>query len=182
MHQSAARRVLSFLTLATLFLALIASFPAHADYRGDLLGDLSDLEGKIVGLAEAIPEDQYSWRPSEGVRSVSEALMHTATANYFFPSRLGTQPPEGVNLGGLESITAKDEVVKTLKASFAHLRGAIEGLSDDRLSEDIDTFGGQKATISGFLHFALSHCHEHLGQMIAYARSVGVTPPWSGGN
>jgi uncharacterized damage-inducible protein DinB len=25
----------------------------------------------------------------------------------------------------------------------------------------------------------VSHEHEHLGQMIAYARSNGVTPPWS---
>ena len=25
----------------------------------------------------------------------------------------------------------------------------------------------------------VTHNHEHLGQMIAYARSVGVTPPWT---
>jgi hypothetical protein len=24
-----------------------------------------------------------------------------------------------------------------------------------------------------------THLHEHLGQLIAYARSNGVTPPWS---
>jgi hypothetical protein len=27
----------------------------------------------------------------------------------------------------------------------------------------------------------LSHLHEHLGQSIAYARTNGVAPPWSGG-
>jgi hypothetical protein len=25
-----------------------------------------------------------------------------------------------------------------------------------------------------------THLHEHLGQLIAYARSNGVVPPWSG--
>jgi hypothetical protein len=25
----------------------------------------------------------------------------------------------------------------------------------------------------------VTHMHEHLGQMIAYARMNGVTPPWS---
>jgi len=26
---------------------------------------------------------------------------------------------------------------------------------------------------------ATTHLHEHLGQLIAYARSNGVVPPWS---
>jgi hypothetical protein len=25
----------------------------------------------------------------------------------------------------------------------------------------------------------MSHCHEHLGQQIAYARSNGIVPPWT---
>jgi hypothetical protein len=25
----------------------------------------------------------------------------------------------------------------------------------------------------------VTHAHEHLGQAIAYARSNGITPPWS---
>jgi uncharacterized damage-inducible protein DinB len=27
----------------------------------------------------------------------------------------------------------------------------------------------------------VSHGHEHLGQSIAYARTIGVVPPWSEG-
>jgi uncharacterized damage-inducible protein DinB len=34
-------------------------------------------------------------------------------------------------------------------------------------------------TVRGALLLATTHMHEHLGQSIAYARTIGVVPPWS---
>ncbi|HVS12644.1 MAG TPA: DinB family protein [Thermoanaerobaculia bacterium] len=144
-------------------------------YHEDLLADLQQLEEKMVGLAEAIPAEQYSWAPAEGVRTVSQALMHTANANYFFPTLIGAA---AAGKGNLESITDKDQAIAELKGSFAHLRQALEDVGDASMAESIDLFG-RKTTVAGTLHAALSHVHEHLGQTIAYARSIGVTPPWS---
>jgi uncharacterized damage-inducible protein DinB len=171
----------ALVTLTLVSLALSAWPAAAADFRTDLVNDLGQLETKLVGLAKAIPADQYSWRPSEGVRTVSQVLMHAAAANYFYPTLMGATLPEGVNPRGLEEITDKDEVVKTLEASIAFLKGHIEGAADDQMTATVNAFG-QEMTRAGLLHGALSHNHEHLGQMIAYARSVGVTPPWSSGD
>jgi uncharacterized damage-inducible protein DinB len=171
------RKVSRRLLVLSLLLALPAlpALAQDASYKSDILADLADLEEKIVGLAEAIPADKYSWSPSEGVRTASQALMHTANANYFFPTMFGAA---AAGKGNLEAITDKDQAVNELKASFAHLKTAIEGVDEARLGESIDMFGRQ-ATLSGALHAALAHNHEHLGQMIAYARSMGVVPPWS---
>ena len=38
--------------------------------------------------------------------------------------------------------------------------------------------GRDTSTRDAFFTCAL-HLHEHLGQSIAYARSVGITPPWT---
>ena len=171
--------------LSLLLLVLAAASPilAQADaptgFRGDLIRDIGDLEEKVVGLAEAIPADKYGWRPAEGVRSVSEALMHLAGANFFFPTLFGTSPPAGVDVQNLEKITDRDKVVSTVKASFAHLRTLVENTPEDKLDDSIKMFG-EDSTVAGGLHAAVSHGHEHLGQLIAYARSVGVAPPWSG--
>jgi uncharacterized damage-inducible protein DinB len=171
--------------LSVLSLVLIAGSPslAQADsptgFKADLLRDLADLEKKVVGLAEAVPADKYGWRPAEGVRSVSEVLMHLSAANYFFPTLFAVSPPADVDVQNLEKITDRDQVVSTVKASFAHLRGMIEKMADDKLDDPVKMFG-EEATIAGGLHTAVAHCHEHLGQLIAYARSVGVAPPWSG--
>lgn len=173
----------SLLTLSGLVVFLFGAlaaptFAQSSTYGADLVNDINGLEEKIVGLAEAIPEDKYSWRPSEGVRSVSEALMHAAQANFFFPTTAGIDPPEGIAMGTLEQITAKDEVVSTLKKSFDQIRKMVESTSAEAMGETKKVFG-QDMTNAGVLHAAVSHSHEHLGQMIAYARSIGVTPPWS---
>jgi uncharacterized damage-inducible protein DinB len=177
---STTRRTAALAIFAAGLLAGLAAPLAadHAGYKKDLLADLASLESKIVGLAEAIPEDKYSWQPGEGVRTVSQAIMHAAGANYFFPTFLGKTIPEGIDARGFEQITDKATVVKTAKESFAHLRAAIEGVTDEQLDGEVKAFG-QQMTGAGFLHFAVSHNHEHLGQLIAYARSNGVTPPWS---
>jgi uncharacterized damage-inducible protein DinB len=138
--------------------------PATADIRALTLQDLKDSEQKLASLAEAIPADKYSWRPAEGVRSVSEVFMHVANANFFFPTFWGVQPPASVKGQNLEkSVTEKAKVVQTLKDSFAHLEKAVEGISDEQMTKSFDFFGEQMTTSALLFHVA-NHEHEHLGQ------------------
>lgn len=151
--------------------------------QSELLADLADVRGKYVGLAEAMPESAYGWRPGEGVRSVSEVYMHVVAANFGLVSGvLGASPPEGTDPAwhgqDAESITDKATVVQALGASFDYMAEAIEGASDEQMMEALDLFG-RSLSVRGALTFTLSHCHEHLGQSIAYARTNGVVPPWS---
>ena len=62
--------------------------------------------------------------------------------------------------------------------SFAFLKTSLNATADAQLSAPIDVFG-QKMTKRALWISTTTHIHEHLGQMIAYARSNGVTPPWS---
>lgn len=151
--------------------------------RSELLSDLSNLRGKYVGLADAIPESGYGWRPADGVRSVSEVYMHVVTANIGIVSgALVAAVPEGVDPAwygqDAEAITDKATVVEALGASFDYIAEVIEGTSDERMAEVVSMFG-RSQSIRGVLTFTLAHCHEHLGQSIAYARVNGVVPPWS---
>jgi uncharacterized damage-inducible protein DinB len=158
---------------------MIMKVPATADVSALTLQDLKDSEAKLTALAEAIPADKYGWRPAEGVRSVSEVLMHVANANFFFPTFWGVQPPASVKGQDLEkSVTEKAKVVQTLKDSFAHLEKAVEGISDEQMGKSLNFFGDQMSMSSLLFHVA-NHEREHLGQSIAYARMIGVTPPWS---
>lgn len=157
---------------------------AASTLQSEMLADLAQVRGKYVSLAEAMPEDDYGWRPGEGVRSVSEVYMHVASANVGIVARvLGMSPPEGVEswYGQDEgSVTDKATLVEALGASFDYVTEVIEGTSDNRLGEAINLFGGD-STVRGALLLVQTHAHEHLGQSIAYARTNGVTPPWSAG-
>jgi uncharacterized damage-inducible protein DinB len=92
---------------------------------------------------------------------------------------VGTPPPSGLDVKGLEkSTTDKAKVIATLKDSFAHAKAAIKAMPDADLEKSIDWFGG-KNTERGLLLFIVRHAAEHLGQSVAYARVIGVVPPWS---
>jgi uncharacterized damage-inducible protein DinB len=144
-------------------------------------GEFDHAARQITQLAEAIPADKYGWRPAPGVRSVSEVIMHLSIANYFLLAQTGAKPPVDLTKLGKEpdkGITAKDEVLKFLKASLDFVRTTAPTI--DR-TKTLKLFG-KDVTADGVLLRVLVHTHEHMGQLIAYARVNGVTPPWSGGN
>lgn len=156
-----------------------AAAPASG-VRAEVLSELSGLETHLVRLAEAVPAEKYTWRPAEGVRSISEVFLHAATANFSLPRRLGTPPPAGFDPRGFDrSTTDKAKIVQTLKDSFAHVRQAISNVSDADIEKKVDWIGGTQNTYRGVMIFILRHLGEHLGQSIAYARMNGVVPPWT---
>ena len=153
--------------------------PGVAGFRAEVIAEVRIQEDKFTRLAEAIPAEKYNWRPSPDVRSVSEVFLHVASANYNLPKLIGTPPPDGLEVSKLEkSTTEKAKVLEILKDSFAHERSAIMKMPDADLEKSMDWFGG-KITERGILLFMTRHTAEHLGQSIAYARSIGVVPPWT---
>jgi uncharacterized damage-inducible protein DinB len=153
--------------------------PGVTGYRSEVLAEVMIQEDKFVRLAEVIPADKYTWRPTPDVRSFAEVFLHVAAANYNIYKLVGTPPPAGFDVKGFEkSTTDKAKVIATLKDSFAHARKAITAMPDADLDKSLDWFGG-KNTERGILLFVTRHAAEHLGQSIAYARFVGVVPPWT---
>lgn len=155
-----------------------------------LLRDLAQAERKLVGLAEAIPEESYGWHPAEGVRSVGEVLMHVAADNYFLPTVADVAAPEatGIAAGDYASVQAyerrpasKAEALAAVRESFAHLRAAMERTDEALLTRQLTIFGSEMSGTELWILTA-THLHEHLGQLIAYARANDVVPPWSRGD
>ena len=172
---------------ATLSLfALLAVTPAFAEeaaapsgLKGEMLAWYKDAESKLIQLAEATPEAKYAWRPGKDVRSTGEVFLHVAGANYGVPNFWGVKPPEGFNFATYEkSVSKKADIQKALKESFAYMEQGFMATPDADFDKPAEFFG-MKTTVRGGYLLLLSHCHEHLGQSIAYARSNGIVPPWT---
>jgi uncharacterized damage-inducible protein DinB len=153
--------------------------PGVTGYRSEVLALIMIQGDEFTRLAQAIPAEKYSWRPAPGVRSVAEVLLHAAAANYNMYKSVGMSPPAGLDVAGLEiSTNDKAKIIGTLIDSYAHARKAITNLPDADLEKTMDWSGG-KITERGVLLFIVPHIAEHLGQLIAYARFLGVVPPWT---
>ncbi len=155
---------------------------AAAQVKASFLADLDNLEKKFVGLAEAFPQDKYTWRPMEGVRSVADVLMLAAFEGYsFVPSGFGGK---AADLGSredaqkLRTLTDKTQVIDHVKKGFAHAKAQLEAIDAATLTGKRKMMGRDLSTIDAAL-FIGGDLHEHLGQLIAYARMNKIVPPWS---
>ncbi len=172
-----------------LALLLTLAFATSASAQGlmtEMHRDVSDVQKKLTDLAKAIPEASYTWRPS-GARSVGEVLVHVAADNYLIPVMMGKPVPASVAINASDMKTletyekrklTKDQIIAELDASFAHLHAAMGLTTDANLTQNINFFGQEWSRQRAML-MTVTHLHEHLGQMIAYARSNNIAPPWS---
>lgn len=159
----------------------VMSKESVAELKASFLADLEGMRGKFVGLAEAFPQDKYDWRPMEGVRSVAEVLMLSAMEGYsFIPTSFGGKPPEmsKEEMGKLRALNTKAQVIEHINKGFAHAKAQLEAIDNATLTGKRALFGQQRSAAAIALLVG-GDLHEHLGQLIAYARMNKIVPPWS---
>ena len=150
--------------------------------KAGFVEDLGELQNKFVALAEAFPQDKYTWRPMEGVRSVSEVLMLAAFEGYaFIPNSFGAKPAElgtREEMAKLRTLSDKAQVIDHLKKGFAHAILQLGTLDAATLTSKRKVMGQDLSVTQISLRIG-GDLHEHLGQLIAYARMNHIVPPWS---
>lgn len=159
------------------------SYAQAPTVQQEFAGGTAYNKNHIVQLITAIPDDKFSWKSSDDVRSVSEVVAHIAATNYMFGSFLGTAPvPEaGADWQNFEkTLTTKKQLLKAIEESFAYINDAAAKVSAEDLTTQVELPFGT-FTKRSIMNVANSHCAEHKGQFIAYARFMGITPPWSQG-
>src|SRR5690349_5222801 len=93
-----------------------------AAVKAAFIADLDGLHSKFLQLAQAFPQDKYTWRPMEGVRSVSEVLMLAAMEGYsFIPTSFGGKPADigpREEMAKLRTLSDKTQVIDHLNKGF----------------------------------------------------------------
>jgi hypothetical protein len=120
---------------------LATSVPTDAQPRTGLMRDLiarvSEVETKVVGLAKAMPESAYDWRPGSGVRSTSEVFIHVAADNYFAAAKMGTAVPAETSITGRAYAETRAYEARTMTMRVLH-RGRA-GRGDDARAAAAET-------------------------------------------
>jgi len=182
----------------SLFLLLLALFPLgglHAQgplpespvevtptpAQGSLMASVAPLyetvKGYIIASAEQMPEELYSYRPTDEVRTFGQILGHVAGAQYMFCGAAtgeGGQPPEN-----FEERTTKAGLVEAVRMGFEACDAAYR-MNDQTAMEEVEFFGNT-GTRLWVLNFNLAHTWEHYGNLVVYFRLNGMVPPSSQG-
>ena len=149
------------------------------DMKAQALLDLQAVNKKCVDLAQALPDNKLTWRPSPGTRSFAEVFLHVAGERYGILSMMGAKPPAGFKAREFEkSTTEKDRIVHDLNQSWDFANKTISSMSNADFAKLLPKLGPQ-ANEGDVVYILIADAHEHLGQLIAYARQNGIVPPWT---
>jgi uncharacterized damage-inducible protein DinB len=161
--------------------------PLPVGLQGALLFELNIAERQLLGLANAIPAESFTWRPCLSVRSVSEVLVHVGAGNFFLLEVAGRPAPPDIyghiavqgderlwivarrNDELEKAVADKPDVLALLTRSLTAVREAISDTDEAGLAEPL--------LLRAYMR-QIAHSHEHMGQMIAYTRMLGLPVPW----
>jgi len=164
-------------------------------FKGEYLWEFDIAERQLLALAEACPAERYGWRSAETARSVSEVLVHVAAGNLTLLGIVGVEAAPDLygqlegeivprmmamiakNDGLEKSKTDKAAVIALLKRSLDAVRTTFAQAPDTELDRQ-DMFFGERTTVRRVYMRGLTHMHEHMGQLIAYTRAMGMPAPW----
>jgi len=168
----------------------LETMPGNAAENANVAQVLSDsvsgAEKELMSAADAMPEDKYSFAPTngefKGVRSFAEQLKHIAAVNYIAGASILVEKPP-VDVGGESgpaAIKSKAEIIKFANDSFAYLHKSIFSINEKNLLTPIKhPFGDAPATRLGLAVLGAQHIFDHYGQMVEYLRMNGIVPPAS---
>ena len=149
------------------------------DMKAQSLEDLGRLQQKFVDLANAVPADKMTWRPSADARSFAEVFLHVAGERYGILSLMGATPPASFDRKTFEkSTTDRAQIVDELNKSWEYSKKTINGMSNADFAKLLPKLGPQ-ANAGDVIYILVTDAHEHLGQLVGYARENGIVPPWT---
>jgi len=145
--------------------------------------DIDGLQKKFMALAKAVPADKLSWRPMPGTRSFRDVFAHiaaegnTETAMFGRPLPAGSQADFDAEEARLKKLP-DDQLIAAMDRAMQSLSATLDGLSLAKINTPIRYYG--ESTLPRVATtYTLNDLHEHLGQLVAYARTNAIVPPWS---
>lgn len=133
-------------------------------------------KGDVLKSAQEMPEENYSFKPADTVRTFGQLIGHVADAQYEFCSPVigdGKQPP------GIEKTrSSKADLIQALQDAFAYCDQAYNTVTDPQGAQIVQFFGMKVPKLS-LLYYNYGHNMEHYGNIVTYLRIKGLVPPSS---
>jgi uncharacterized damage-inducible protein DinB len=125
--------------------------------------------------AEQMPEENYSFKPIDTIRSFGQLAAHIADGQYEFCSFVAgdKNPPADIE----KTKTTKADIVQAMKDAMGYCDKAYGMLTDASGAEKIKLFGQFDLPKLTVLSMNTAHTDEHYGNMVTYLRLKGMVPP-----
>src|SRR5260370_20357934 len=118
------------------------------------------IKNNIIKMAEKMPEESYSFKPTPEIRTFAQLVAHVADAQLRTCSTVKGEAKTAT----AASKTSKADLVAALKESSAECDSAFETLTDANATEMIKTARGQRSKLGALVGNTI-HDNEEYGYM-----------------
>lgn len=162
--------------LFCLLLPAVAGLAQDNPFSGFEKRAYGQMKAWLVRSAGKMPEENYSFKPVDTVRSFGQIIGHVADSQYAFCSvALGEKNP---SLKIEQTKSSKADLIAALKDAFAYCDKAYDGMTDASGAQIAKLFGTEMPRLS-VLTVNNMHNSEHYGNIVTYLRLKGIVPPSS---
>src|SRR5258706_12645386 len=130
-------------------------------------GFYSFVSGAVVGAAQKMPEENYSFKPTPEVRTFGQLVGHVADASYMFCSQVMGEANPAKEIE--KTKTSKADLVAALKDGVAYCNKAFDSMTDAKGGQMVKLFNYDLAKLTLF-SINTAHTDEHYGDMVTYLR------------
>jgi uncharacterized damage-inducible protein DinB len=161
--------------------ALIVAMPRVAaqssTLNAELLKDWTEQKDTMMKIADAMPEEKFSYKSTAAQRDYGQQILHVAGGNIVYLQFMGakaTAPSFNRNA------TGKAEILRALADAYDYGTAVIKEQTNQSMMQTVETnrFLGS-STRARVIYFLLGHTWDIYGQMAVYLRLNGIVPPRS---
>jgi uncharacterized damage-inducible protein DinB len=165
------------LVTASIFVLAGAASASAQTLAADMLKDWQQQRMTMVAIADAMPEDKFSYKSTPAQRSYGEQVMHVVQVNQMLLGTLGAKTAApSLNM----KATSKADIMQALRQSYDYGEAVFKEFNDSTWTQAVmgPRFIGQ-ATRTRIANFAMTHTMDIYGQMVVYLRLNNIVPPAS---
>jgi uncharacterized damage-inducible protein DinB len=147
-----------------------------------LQGQYATLKRNIIGSAEKMPAEHFTFRPAPEVMTYAELLAHVLDVQYAYCSAVKGVPNPAIAKDLVKTTKDKAAVIQLATDSFAFCDDVMAALTNENALEmlTVGAAPNQRQVARGNqLTMLVVHGNEHYGNLVTYLRIKGIVPPSS---
>lgn len=143
-----------------------------------LIADFERNKAMTLTYIDAMPEDQFGFKPTDSVRSFAEQMLHGAQGTIRLSANGTGEAPiyADQNIEKEALYQSKTEVKRIVAESFDFVIAGLQNMDASTVDQTVER-GPFNVSRIGWIQKAAEHQVHHRGQCAIYLRLKGITPP-----
>jgi hypothetical protein len=153
----------------------MAAAPTKDPVSAGLRTMLSGRQKNTLAAIDAMPADKFGYKPTPDQVTFGHLVVHIIGFNNALCAKAADVPAPKVD--ELKDTDPKDKLAAAAKASFDFCTDALGKMSDAKLGDDIELFGGNHSPRAMAALILASGWSDHYAAAAMYLRLNNILPP-----